>query len=332
MHWSDSAIDNANYDAFLLNVSPHAALQTYPGATKHHNHHQDFDTEMRELDDMSFLDLKPSEMYESLPLPKGYKPHYHMDDKTPRLAAPTMMTLEPTPTKDFTASFLFEPRDETMMLMPNFVSPRVMSFAQGFGLDHVNPRMHPHEDYNLCMTSGNTALNFQLEDFSMSPLFHGSKLDFGIPSIPLPPAAVQEGNPIVEIIEQYPEESNSAPAVSFTGFQENEAPKNPNLSHRLSSDEGVASNSRPISEIASSCHHCKRRRHPNELKACHRGAGAAVSGKKGTDARRCCRKRYCISCLQKYGISFAEADEPGWTCMACRGACECAACRRKSST
>jgi len=87
-----------------------------------------------------------------------------------------------------------------------------------------------------------------------------------------------------------------------------------------------SSSTAPSSEQASSCHHCKRRRPIHELKPCHR----EYASKSGT-SRRGCRKRYCVSCLTKYGISSQQADSDSWACMACQGKCECAACRRKEN-
>lgn len=75
-------------------------------------------------------------------------------------------------------------------------------------------------------------------------------------------------------------------------------------------------------DTSSSCHHCKRRRKPAELKTCTR----TFEYKKELKA---CKKRYCLSCISKYPQDAIECELPNWICMACKRICKCAACRRK---
>jgi hypothetical protein len=72
----------------------------------------------------------------------------------------------------------------------------------------------------------------------------------------------------------------------------------------------------------SSCHNCKRRRPGEDLRCCN-------NIKKKETSNRSCKKKYCLWCLQKYGISVEDAKMPGWICASCQGICDCAACRRK---
>ena len=76
----------------------------------------------------------------------------------------------------------------------------------------------------------------------------------------------------------------------------------------------------PTSAPTASCHQCKLKKPHEALRVCN-----AHSGK----GRRC-KKKFCQSCLAKYGDTFIACDgsDGHWACPACRGVCNCARCRR----
>jgi len=77
------------------------------------------------------------------------------------------------------------------------------------------------------------------------------------------------------------------------------------------------------SEPGSSCHQCKRRRPPSQLRQCRK----CFESKTGV-GKRSCRKRFCIHCLSKYNLRVDPVD-PSFHCPSCVGKCACASCDRK---
>ena len=80
----------------------------------------------------------------------------------------------------------------------------------------------------------------------------------------------------------------------------------------------------------SSCHQCKTNKDPPHLYFCSTKQDTATG-------KRNCRKKYCISCLQRWYKQLAMTgapgimppNGPGWSCPSCCGQCVCAACDRK---
>lgn len=54
----------------------------------------------------------------------------------------------------------------------------------------------------------------------------------------------------------------------------------------------------------------------------------------GTWPRRRCRKKYCVACLDRYGVNITDVNRnlekmENWRCPSCQNVCTCAACLRK---
>lgn len=348
-HWEESQIEVSNFEAWLSATSPlgsarHAAttnatsnyvlpsaiaqpspfgsnaMMTTPVGDQDMGTFRDFDV------DCSFL--QPPDLFISLPIPKDFRPPtYSATPHAATLASPKMQLDLPQ-----FGQLNMENANADMLL---FISPKAMTLSQGFGLETPS--------YNY---SKNIPFSGGFENSVMSPMFSQvSKLDMA--SFDEDFASDKSSQLVMLHHSSSLPQLHSAvtPVASSSSFSLNndddvmmQGGNEENViqyhsgygrMHRAHSEDSAQAPSR-IAEIASSCHHCKRRRHPNELKPCHRnGAKIDRNGAETVAARRTCRKRYCLGCLQKYGISFAEAEQPGWTCMACRGLCECAACRRK---
>eukprot|EP00475_Leptophrys_vorax_P042001 TRINITY_DN791_c0_g1_i1.p1 TRINITY_DN791_c0_g1~~TRINITY_DN791_c0_g1_i1.p1 ORF type:complete len:390 (-),score=89.66 TRINITY_DN791_c0_g1_i1:151-1320(-) len=387
MQWEESHIDTSNFDAWL--ASPQD-----PASARHHNHASTnvfmFGAHNLPQPSPSVLttpsaasvgdfgafrdfDVEPRGLFIDLPMPKDFKPSvYTATPNHHQIQSPTLGTLEipafgGAGPNDGSANSA-NPAD--MML---FISPKAMTFSQGFGLEpsasifatNISASNTPFgglkKDFQFGGATMQSAFDMTSPMFAIPNKFEGMGLDF--PSQLSSNHAAEEDEfsdkgsllqmihqpaPVMPSLHQYHSALATSSSTSFSlnnnnedesassyGNEENHHSGNSNRLHRAHSEgdacsSSSATSSRPISEIASSCHHCKRRRHPNELKPCHRnGAKVDRNGAEAVSSRRTCRKRYCLGCLQKYGISFADAEQPGWTCMACRGLCECAACRRK---
>jgi len=352
-HWQESQIDVSNFEAWLaaspLGSARHnansganafGAFATQSAVSPQPDHDmgtfRDFEV------DCSFL--QPPELFISLPIPKDFRAPVYA--ATPHHSHHQHHFLSPMDVPQFGQASIVPPINENtnpdMLLLP-FMSPKVMTFSQGFGLEPSTPSNGLKKEFPFGLIPSGV-----VENMNASPMFgttskldmdYGQEEDF-------------ESKSQLVMLHQAPQlgHYNSMPSMSTsfalnaaeemsTGDEENIS-TNVGRLHRAHSEDScgtsstVTASAAParISEIASSCHHCKRRRHPNELKPCHRnGAKVDRNGTEAVASRRTCRKRYCLGCLQKYGITFAEAELPGWTCMACRGLCECAACRRKGN-
>ena len=76
----------------------------------------------------------------------------------------------------------------------------------------------------------------------------------------------------------------------------------------------------PTSAPTASCHQCKLKKPHEALRVCNTHS----------DKGRRCKKKFCQSCLAKYGDTVIACDgsDGHWACPACRGVCNCARCRR----
>ena len=88
----------------------------------------------------------------------------------------------------------------------------------------------------------------------------------------------------------------------------------------------------------SSCHQCKSLRdvliYCSSMFANEKSPVGPVLPNAVKDKRKICHKKYCVSCLKKFynEVPPLPFNNPSmfWACPACRGFCECAACRRRN--
>jgi hypothetical protein len=331
-HWQESQIEVSNFEAWLA-ASPLGSARHQHASTGYGNIAPSPATHLHS--NVQTPVAGDPDLFISLPSPKDFRPP--MYNATPysstqgAIPSPQMSQLDIPQFNNFGA----DNANSDMLL---FISPKAMTFSQGFGLEpQPTTPFGGYRGKDIPFSGGFPTL----DNTGISPMFSTvSKLD--MPSMD-DELAMDKSSQLVMLhhSSSLPQFTNShASSSSFSlnneeevGIEENAVHSHGRLLHRAHSEDTTtssSSNNTRISEIASSCHHCKRRRHPNELKPCHRnGAKIDRNGAEAVASRRTCRKRYCLGCLQKYGITFAEAEQAGWTCMACRGVCECAACRRK---
>ncbi|CEO94376.1 Zinc-finger domain-containing protein [Plasmodiophora brassicae] len=99
------------------------------------------------------------------------------------------------------------------------------------------------------------------------------------------------------------------------------------------SDNHLVFDAHQTSPVGSSCHQCKRKHRPAQLRFC-----TNTFSRRHTNEKRACRKKYCHACLDKFyphGHDIHKQDASsstteGWSCPSCLKMCSCAACLKKS--
>jgi hypothetical protein len=137
---------------------------------------------------------------------------------------------------------------------------------------------------------------------------------------PTPPAlTAKPSNPDSKIENDRKKYSHSSVKKAFV-------PSKRSLS-TVSSTTSLSSSSSSSAPLpAASCHQCKVKQAHSVLSSCFNHKTLAKSQRNGENPR-CCKKKYCAACLNKYYGENLPLPED-YECPACKGICSCAYCKR----